>query len=188
MDNKRLLKIVIVYLLMVPVTWLLSAMVYGGAYGYIGGKRIAKAYSETDLGNELCDFLKKRGFSDTMTKEESKRLFENLSPQDKAEFRRILFSKVKTDDIVSFGFIFAVCAIVFSLTGFLSGLLTRIWIPAGIFPITALLISPLRRFIVLGYMSGVQKVITVLVAQFAACYAFAYLGSLLAKRFSKKGA
>jgi hypothetical protein len=186
MDNKRLFKTIIVYIILIPVTWILSAIVTGGVYGYIGGQRIAKAYSDTQLGNEVSEFMKKHGFSASMTKEESERQFEKLSPQDKAEFQRILFNKVETEDIMSFGSIFTVCVIVFSFIGLLSGLLTKMWVPAGIFPIIALLIDPIRRFIVLGYMSSSQKIITVLIAQFAICYVFAYLGSLFANRFSKK--
>jgi hypothetical protein len=185
MDNKRFFKVIIIYIILIPVTWILSAAVTGGVYGFIGGKRIAKAYSDTQLGNEMSDFMKKHGFSESMTKEESQQQFEKLSPQDKAEFKRILFKRVATDDILDFGSIFAICVIVFSFIGLLSGLFTRIWIPAGIFPIVALLIDPIRHFIVYGYMSSSQRVITTVFGQFAICYAFAYLGALLAKRFSK---
>jgi hypothetical protein len=185
MDNKRLLKTVIVYIILIPVTWILSAVVTGGVYGYISGQRIAEAYCDTQLGNEVSAFMKKHGFSDSMTKKEAKLKFDKLSPQDKAEFHRILFNIVKTDDIMSFGSIFTACVIIFSVTGFLSGILTKMWIPAGVFPLFVLLVDPIRHIIVLDYMSASQKVITVLIAQFAVCYVFAYLGSLLANRYEK---
>lgn len=185
MDLKRFSKLFIVYMILIPATWLLSVMVTGGVGGYIGGQRIAKAYSDTQTSNELCAFMKKHGFTESMTKEESKLQFDKLTPQEKAEFRKILFSSVKIDDIFGFGSIFAICVIVFSFIGFLSGILTKMWIPAGIFPIVVLSLDPIRHFIVYGYMSSSQKVITIVIGQFVICYVFAYLGALLAKRFSK---
>ena len=121
-----------------------------------------------------------------MTKEESKLQFEKLSPQERAELKKIVASTVKVEDMFNFGSIFVICVIVFSFIGLLSGILTKTWIPAGVFPLVVLSLDPLRQFIVYGYMTTGQKVITVLVGQFIICYAFAYLGVVLAKRFSKK--
>ena len=186
MDSKELLKLIIVYMILIPVTWLLSVMVTGGVGGYISGQRIAKAYSDPQTSNELGAFMKKHGFTASMTNEESKLQFEKLSPQEKAEFKKIIPSSVKVEDMFSFGSIFVICVIVFSIIGFLSGILTKTWIPVGIFPLIVLSLDPLRQFIVYGYMGTGQKVITVLVGQFATCYALAYSGVLVAKRFSRK--
>jgi hypothetical protein len=186
MNLKRFSKLFIVYMILIPAAWLLSIMVAGGVGGYIGGQMIAKAYSDPQTSNELCEFMKKHGFTASMAKEESRLQFEKLSPQEKAEYKKILFKSVKIDDIFGFGSIFVICVIVFSFIGFLSGILTKMWIPAGIFPIIVLsLEDPLRHFIVYGFMSNIQKVITVVIGQFIICYVFAYIGALLAKRFSK---
>jgi len=186
MDLKRFSKLFIVYIILIPVAWLLSFMVAGGVGGYIGGQMIAKAYSDPQTSNELCEFMKKHGLTESMTKEESKLQFEKLSSQEKAEYRKILFREVKIDDIFDFGSIFVICVIVFSFIGFFSGVLTKLWVPAGIFPIIVLsLEDPIRRFIVYGFMPNTQKVITVVIGQFIICYVFAYIGALLAKRFSK---
>jgi hypothetical protein len=184
--DKRFVKMFIVYIILIPVTWILSVVVAGGVYGYIGGQRIAKVYSERQPGDELSEFMKKHYFSQSMTKDEAILQFKKLSPQDKAEYKRILFSKIKIDDIESFGSIFIICLIVCGLIGALSGILTRMWLPAGIFPLIILSLDPIRHYIIYGYMSLGQKIITVLFAQFVSCYIFAYLGSLLAKKFSRK--
>jgi hypothetical protein len=161
-------------------------MVTGGVGGYIGGQRIAKAYADPQTSNELRAFMNTHGFSESITKEESKLQFEKLSKEEKAEYKKILFKSIKIDDMFNFGSIFVICVIVFSIIGFLSGFLTKTWIPVGIFPLIVLSLDPLRLFIVYGYMTTGQKVITVLVGQFATSYALAYSGVLVAKRFSKK--
>ncbi len=186
MDPKKIAKLIIVYIVLIPVTWLLSIMVTGGVGGYIGGQRIAKAYADPQTSDELRAFMKKHGFADSMTKEESKHQLEKLSPQERAEYRKILLRSVKIDDIFDFGSVFIICVLVFSFIGLLSGILTKIWMPVGIFPIVVLSLDPIRQFIVFGYMTTSQKVITVLVGQFVTCYAFAYLGAVVAKRFSRK--
>ncbi|HWR71885.1 MAG TPA: hypothetical protein VN604_01815 [Nitrospirota bacterium] len=185
MDPKKIAKIIIVYLLLIPITWLLSVMVTGGVGGYIAGQRIAKAYSDPQTSNELSAFMKKHGFADSMTKKESKLHYEKLSPQEKAEFKKIISSSVKVEDMFNFGSIFVICVIVFSFIGILSGILTKTWIPAVVFPLVVLSLDPLRQFIVYGYMTTSQKVITVLVGQFIICYAFAFLGVAIANRFSR---
>ncbi len=96
MDPKKIAKLLIVYMTLIPVTWLLSAMVTGGVGGYIAGQRIAKAYSDPHASNELSAFMKKHGFTESMTKKESKLLFEKLSPQENAELKKIVASTGKS--------------------------------------------------------------------------------------------
>ncbi len=186
MDPKKIAKLLIVYLILIPVTWIFSVMVTGGVGGYIGGQRIAKAYSDPQSNNELGAFMKQHGFTESMTKEESKLQYEKLSPQERAELKKIVAKTAKVEDMFSFGSIFVICLIDFSFIGFLSGILTKTWIPAGIFPLVVLSLDPLRQFIVYGYMTTSQKVISVLVGQFIICYAFAFLGVATANRFSRK--
>lgn len=186
MDPKKIAKLLIVYMILIPVTWIFSVMVTGGVGGLIGGQLIVKAYSEPQSNNELGAFMKQHGFTESMTKEESKLQFERLSPQERAELKKIVAKTVKVEDMFNFGSIFVICVIVFSFIGLLSGILTKTWIPAGVFPLVVLSLDPLRQFIVYGYMNTSQKVITVLVGQFIICYAFAYLGVVIAKRFSRK--
>jgi len=186
MDPKKIAKIIIVYMILIPVTWIFSVMVMGGVGGYIGGQRIAKAYADPLTNNELGAFMKQHGFTESMTKEESKLQFEKLSPQKKAEFKKIVASTVKVEDMFNFGSIFIICVIVFSSIGLLSGILTKTWLPVGVFPLVVLSLDPLRQFIVYGYMTTSQKIITVLVGQFIICYSFAYLGVTITKRLSRR--
>ena len=67
MDSKEIAKLIIVYIILIPVTWLLSAMVTGGVGGYIAGQRIAKAYSDPQSSNELRAFMNSRGLSFRVT-------------------------------------------------------------------------------------------------------------------------
>jgi hypothetical protein len=174
-------------MILIPVAWLLSVMVAGGVGSYIAGQRIDQAYSNPQTRNELSSFMKKNGFAESTTKEEYKIQYQKLSPQDKFEYRKILSRSAKAEDMFSFGAVFVICVIVFSFLGFLSGILTKMWIPAGIFPILVLsLEDPIRQFTFLGYMTTSQKIITILVGQFLTCYAFAYFGVLISKRFSRK--
>jgi len=184
MDPKKIAKLLIIYMILIPITWILSVMVTGGVGGY-GGQRIAKAYSDPQPGNELGAFMKQHGLTESMTKEESKLQYEKLSPQERADFKKIVAKTAKVEDMFNFRSIFVICVIVFSIIGFLSGILTKTWIPVGIFPLIVLSLDPLRQFIVYGYMTASQKIITVLGGQFLICYAFAYLGVAMAKRFSR---
>ena len=186
MDSKKIAKLIIVYIILIPFTWLLSAMVTGGVGGYIAGQKIAKAYSDPQSINELRVFMNSRGLSASMTKEESELQFEKLSKEENEEFKKIVIKSIKVDDMYNFSSVFVISVIVFSIIGFLSGILTKTWFPVGIFPLIALSLDPLRQFIVYGYMCTGQKVITVLVGQFATCYALAYAGVLVAKRFKKR--
>ncbi len=182
MDPKKIAKLFIVYMILIPVAWFLSIMVTGGVGSYIAGQKMDQAYSDPQTSNELGLFMKKHGFAESMTKEESKIQYQKLSRQDKAEYRKILSRSVKPEDMFSFGSVFVICVIVFSFIGFISGIFTKIWISAGIFPILVLsLEDTIRQFTLFGYMTKSQKVITVFVGQFVTCYAFAYFGALISK-------
>lgn len=183
MDTKRLLRVIIVYIILILSTWLLTQIVTISVYYYLGNQWLVKDSSNLQMSYELDAFLDKHVFSELKAKEEMIRKFDNLSPKDKSDFKAILLKSVKLEDVMKFSSIFTVCVIVFSLIGLTSGLLTRSWIPAGIFPIVILLTYPFRHFLIYGYMSGSQKLITVLVGQFATCYLFAYLGAVIANRF-----
>jgi hypothetical protein len=174
-------------MILLPVAWLLSIMVSGFVGSYIAGQKMDQAYSDPQTRNALDLFMKNHGFAESMTTEEYKLQYQKLSRQDKTEYRNILSTSVKGEDMFSFGSVFVIGVIVFGIIGILSGILTTMWIPAGIFPILVLsLENPLRHFTFLGYMTTNQKVITVLISQFMTCYAFAYFGALISKRFSRK--
>lgn len=178
---------IIVYLVLLPVMWLLTEAVWGGLHGALGGIKIGKSLQDPTKLNEVTAFMKKHGISESASKEESKSWVENLSPEDKAEFQKIVMQSVRIEEIVTFGSAFVVCLIVFGLIGLISGALTKTWIFAGIFPgISFVLNNPVIRFQSILHISFNQKIIMVLVGQFLACYAFAFIGAFLCNAIKKR--
>jgi hypothetical protein len=161
--------------------------VWGGLHGAIGGLRIGKAFQDPQKMKEVTTFMKEHGLSESASREESQSWIENLSPQDKAEFQKMIMKSVKMKDIAGFGSTFAVCVIVFGMIGFLSGILTKAWKYVGILLLISFLLNnPVLRFRVIHDMPFSQKAIIVLVSQFLICYIFAYLGASLSIKVARK--
>lgn len=187
MNDKKLSRFILVYFLLIPVMWLLTEAVWGGVHGALGGIRIGKAFQDPKKLNEVTAFMKKHGLSEPASKDESKSWVENLSPEDKAEFQKLIMQSVKIEDIVTFGSAFVVCLIVFGLIGLISGMVTKTWLFAGIFPaISFLLNNPIIRFRSILNIPLHQKIIMVLAGQFLACYAFAFIGAFLCNAIKKR--
>ena len=187
MNKDTYKRLLIVYLLLIPVMWLLTEGVWGGLHGALGGIKIGKSFQDPSKLNEVTAFMKKHGISESASRSESKAWLENLSPEDKKEFENIIMQSVKMEEIVTFGSAFFVCLIVFGLIGLISGALTKTWIFAGIFPgISFALNNPVIRFQSILHISLNQKIIMVLVGQFLATYFFAFAGSYLCNRMKNR--
>lgn len=186
MDDKKISRFILVYFLLIPVMWLLTEAVWGGVHGALGGIKIGKSFQDPKKLNEVTAFMKKHGISESASKSESKAWIENLSPEDKKEFERIVMQSVILEEIVTFGSALAVCVIVFGLIGLISGAVTKTWLFVGIFPgISFLLNNPVIRFKSILHISDSQKIIMVLIGQVFAIYVFAFLGASLCKRSQK---
>lgn len=167
--------------------WLLTEMVWGGLHGTLSGVKIAKALQDPQTSDEITTFMNKHGMSESASIEENTTWLENLSPQNKAEFQNLIMKSVTIKQLAGFGSTFTVCVIVFGMIGFLGGILTKTWIYIGILPIISFLLNnPILRFGIIRDMPNNQKIIIVLIAQFLACYMFAYIGVLLNRSLSKK--
>lgn len=134
MNNSNLKRVIIVYLVLIPVMWLLTEAVWGGLHGALGGIKIGKSLQDPKKLNEVTAFMKKHGISESASKDESKSWVENLSPKDKAEFQKLVMQSVRIEEIVTFGSAFVVCLIVFGLIGLISGALTKTCYSPVFFP------------------------------------------------------
>ena len=187
MNEKALNRVVLVYLLLVPVTWLLIEAVWGGLHGALGGLKIGKALRNPHSSAEITSYMKQHGLSENASRKDSEQWFERLSPEEKREFQRMIMRSININSIAGFGSTFAVCVTVFGLVGFFSGLLTKAWISVGILPLVSFLLNNLvLRFGVIRDMPFSQKVIIVLVSQFLVCYLFAYLGAMLSIKVAER--
>jgi len=186
MNNINLKRVIIVYLVLMPVMWLLTEAVWGGLHGALGGIKIGNSLQDPTKLNEVTAFMKKHGISESASKEEGKSWVENLSPKDKAEFQKLVMQSVRIEEIVTFGSAFVVCLIVFGFIGLISGVLTKTWLFAGFFPgISFILNNPVIRFQSILHISFNQTIIVVLVGQFLASYVFAFIGAYLCNRIRK---
>jgi len=187
MDGKKIIRFLLVYILLIPIMWIIYSAVWGGVHGVLGGITISKSLQDPQKSNEIIEFTQKHGLSLSASKKESKAWVENLSPKDKAEFQKLAMQSVKIDDIITFGSVFMVSLISFSIIGLISGIATKTWLLVGIFPAISFLLNfPSSRFHSIANITLEQKIIIVLVGQFLACYFFAILGALLAIRVAQK--
>jgi hypothetical protein len=187
MDRKKIISFVLVYILLIPVIWFLSAAVWGGVHGVLIGTTMGKTLQDKKKSNELNEFMQKHGVSQLTSKEEAKSWFNNLSPEDKTEFQKMVMQSFKIEDVVTFSSAFLVCLIVFGIVGLISGLATKTWLLAGILPaISHLPNSPISRFRCILHISIAQEIILVLLGQFLVCYVFAYIGAKLAIKIAQK--
>ena len=180
-------RIVLVYLILLPVMWFLTEGVWGGLHGIIGGLQISKSLQNPETSKEISDFMKQHGLSEASSKEQASSWFDNLPETDKSEFQELIAKSSKIDTIAGFGSTFAVSVIVFGIIGLLSGIFTRTWYYVGLLPIISFIINnPFVRFSVIQNMPLGKKIIIAVVAQFYACYLFAYAGTMIANRAARK--
>ena len=187
MDNKKLRRVIVVYFLLIPLMWLLTETVWAGLHGVLGGLKIGKALQNPQRSEEIKAFLKQHGLSEKASRKESKEWFEKLTSEEKKEFQELIAKSVDIKNVAGFGSTFSVCVIVFGIIGILSGLLTKVWITAGIFPLISFLLNnPVLRFGVIRNMPLSQKAIIVLGSQFLACYILAYIGATLSVKVATR--
>jgi|GEM_PF-2633960 len=186
MKDNNMKRVVIVYLIMIPVMVLLTEFLWGALHGALGGLKIGKLLQDPQKSKELTDFMKKHGFNEEMSKEEASSFMEKLSPKDKAEFQDILFKSIKKEDLINFKTASAACALIFGAVGFTSGALTKTWQSVGFLLIVSFLLNnPIMRFGAINKIPMTQKAIIIL-SQFVAAYVFAFLGAYLCNAAAKR--
>lgn len=177
MISRPVKRIVIVYMLLLPVMYLLTETVWGGLHGALAGLAIAKASQGGDLAQELSEFMKKHDIREPKSRDEAVQFWQSLSPEEKAEFETLVKKSVNLGSFAGFGSTFGVCLIVFGFIGIVSGIFTRTWKYVGILPLISFVINnPIIRFGIIKNMPVQQKIIVIAVAQFGASYLLAYLG------------
>lgn len=187
MQSDKLKRIFLVYMVLIPVMWLLTEAVWGGLHGALLGLKLGKALRNPQTSEEFTAFMKQHGLSEKATQKESEEWFGKLTAKERGEFQGILQKSVDIKNVIGFGSTFAVCVIVFGAVGFIGGIFTRTWIYVGILPLISFLLNnPIFRFGAIHDMPFGQKAAIVLASQFLACYIFSYAGTMLSMAISKR--
>lgn len=183
MDNRNQfsVRVLIVYLLALPVMWFLIEAGWGAAGGLVVFPSIIPTLTSPEFGQKMADFAKEKGIDlnqfgkDPKTAREA---FNNLPPKDKEELKKMVLENLEMPKI-GLGFTLTVCVIIFGIIGFIAGLFAKSWMYVGFLPTASFFFNnPIIRFKIISDMPPVQKA-TVIIGQFAAAYLFAYLGSKL---------
>jgi hypothetical protein len=174
------LRLVIVYLLAVPVLSLFIEVSWGITHGLLSGHSLR----EEPFSDALTKFLNERGIDLGQAQGDSRALVRNkLSDQDKAELEKI----IRKYQVVTFGSTFFASALAFGLIGFLTAILTSSWMLVGLLPLASFALNnPFRRYAIIADIPFGEKLLVVFLAQFGASYLFAYLGAELRSRRAKK--
>jgi len=183
MINKRLMRIIVIYIILLPVSWFLIEAVWGGLHGVL----IARNFMSHDVQAKITKLMKERGIPGPKSKADKMNWYENLPKEDKIAYEKLIFQEMDFSKVASFGSTFAVCFIVFGIIGLLVGFFTHEWMYVGIVPLVSFLVNnPIIRFLIIKDMSIIQKVAIILLAQFGVSYLTAYFGMKLAYQISKK--
>jgi hypothetical protein len=171
------LRLVIVYLLAVPILSLFIEVGWGITHGVLAGLSFGKDPSFNDA---LTKFANERGIHLSPPEGDSRALTNRLSDKDRAELERITAEHVRKHKVVSFGSTFFASALAFGLVGLLTAMLTGSWIFVGLLPLTSFVLNnPIRRYAIIDDIPFEEKLLVALLAQFGASYLFAYLGAKL---------
>ena len=175
------------YLFALAAAFILTEVVWGATGGAVCGLYMRRnpVYRE-----KAISFLRERGINPDSNSADLTKSYQSLSEEDKREYMKIAkeLAKEAIRYVNWFYMTFFVSAVVFGLVGFLGGLFARGWLLAGAVPALSFLTNnPLIRFGMAKGISTFQKVIVVILAQFAVCYLLAYCGARLGcKRQQKK--
>ncbi len=182
MKDNNIKRVVIVYLIMIPVMMFLTEAIWGGLHGVFIGFQSRKLLQAP----EVRDFMRQHGLKDSMSKEQVNTWMEKLSPKDQAEFQDILCRSTKEEDFINYKTASAACALIFGLVGLTSGALTKTWQFIGFLPLVSFLFNnPIIRYGAIKNIPVTQKIIIILV-QFLAAYTFAFIGAYLCNIASKR--
>lgn len=186
-NNTNIRRIIVVYLLLIPVMWFLIEGVWGGLHGAMAGLKIGMVLRDPQKSADIRKFLEEHGITEATSRKEAGAWLETLSQKDREQFQSIILKSIKEKYLVSFGSALAVCIIVFGFIGLTSGVLTKTWLFAGFFPaISFLLNNPVIRFRAILHIPPDQRVAIVLLGQFLACYVFAFAGAFTCKAMKKR--
>jgi hypothetical protein len=175
---------VIVYLLAVALAWVLTPLVWGGTGGLAIGLSINLS---PEVKQRTAAFLEERGITADTSRADAMNAYQNLSEEDRAQLRQIVGEAMKNIDW--FAMALVASAIVFGLVGFLAGFFARSWLLAGGVPaLTLLTYNLVTGFRLAKALPTWQKVVVVVVAQFAVCYLMAYFGAWLGLRMKQRRA
>ncbi|MHC4502678.1 MAG: hypothetical protein ACYTFI_05175 [Planctomycetota bacterium] len=167
----------LVYLVALPLVYVLTEVLWGATGGLLGGLVIAR---DPEYQQKVASFLEERGIDERADAKAAKSAYGSLSQEDKKELERMtlaIMARVNWFYVTLF-----VSAAVFALVGFLGGFAARGWILAGTVPALSFLVHNPLRFRMARDLPTGQTVIVIALAQFAVCFALAYCGARLGLR------
>lgn len=173
---------IIVYVVAVAVASIMIEGAWGATAGLVAGLSIAQdpAYQQ-----RIADVVKEKGPGSDSARSEGPKAYQNLQQEEKKELMRAtkkLLAEVNWFWVTLFASVF-----VFGLVGFLSGLIARAWLLAGVVPALSFFTNnPIIRFAMARELSIVQKVGIVIVGQFVICYVLAYCGCRVSLKRKEK--
>lgn len=178
LKNEFAVRAYVAYLIGLAAAWILTEVVWGATGGIVAGLIVAR---DPQYQQKVDSFLKERGVDPQTDAAGARSAYQSLSKEDKEELMKL--SKEAMAHVNWFCVTLFVSAVVFGLVGFLGGLFSRAWLLAGAVPALSFLTNnPVVRFLLARELPVLQKVIVIVLAQFAVCYCLAYCGARLGLR------
>ena len=174
------LRLIIVYLVAIPVLSVSIEVAWGITHGLLSGVSLG---DNPAFREELNKFLTERGIDLTGGERDIRaRLKNKLSDEDQDELGAI-FRKY---EVVTFSSTFLASVLAFGCIGFLTAIVTSSWTFVGLFTVVSFALNnPVRRYDIIADMPFSEKFLVVLFAQFGASYLLAYLGAKFRIRRAK---
>jgi hypothetical protein len=174
-------RLVIVYLVAIPVLSVFIEVAWGITHGVLSGLSLR---NNPTFSEEVVRFASERGIDLSAGQRDIRAsLKSRLSDEDKAELEKI----IRKYHVVTFGSTFFTSVLAFGLVGFLTAILTSSWMLVGLLPLASFAVNnPIRRYAIIADIPFGEQVLLVFLAQFGAIYLFAYLGAELRIRRAKK--
>lgn len=167
------------------ICFILLVVLIEATWGLVGGVFIgASMGTDKATQEEVSRILKEKGIKEPdASKPPDADWYDKLPPDVKREIQNVV--KKKLTAINWFAVTLAVSALVFAVVGLIGGFLNRAFIPLGILVVLSFLVNnPVVRF-PHAMALGIQQKILIVIAQFAICYLFGYLGASLGRKRDK---
>jgi hypothetical protein len=170
------MRLVIVYLLAIPVLSIFIELGWGITHGVLSGLSFRK---DPTLIDAVTKFANDRGIG-LQAHEDVRAQMNRFSDKDRAELEKMTAEHLRKHNIVTFGSAFFASMLSFGLVALVTGLLTGSWIFVGLIPLASFALNnPITRYGIIADMPLSEKMLLVLLAQFGGNYLFAYLGAEL---------
>ena len=165
------------------ISFILLVLLIEALWGVTGGVLIgASMGTDKATQEEVSRILKEKGIE--APKRPDADWYDKLPSDVKRDIQNAVKKKLTT--INWFAVTLGVSIFVFAVVSFLCGFFNRAFIPIGLLVVLSFLVNnPVVRFPHAKALGSQQKIVIV-IAQFAICYLFGYLGASLGRKRDKK--